>query len=240
MKKFLLLIPAGLLAATGLVWINSEYNGPKNVAVPSVKALPQNSVDIFTMNEHSVRQIVRYGDEKAIPSFKASLYALDSSLLKDKKLGFDTENVRHMISQYKEESTNLTQTASHYSKQLQTYNNFEQNNEKRFLLSLEQIGLYELKKTLEDLDKTRLSYIKEPSQVTQKEYEELSSKMKDIISELYLDAAIEGPLLAYISNHNHYFQTVVSIYMATGVESIKRLRENSYAIKAQLQLLPKS
>ena len=240
MKKLLILIPAGLLAATGLLWMNSDHSVITKSTPASVETLPQSSVELFTFNEHSVRQIVRYGDEKAIPSFKASMNALDSALLKYKQLGLETENTQSMISQYKQDSTYLTQTASLYSQKLHSYSNFEKKTEKTFLLSLEQIGLYELKKTLIDLDKTRLAYIKEPSLTTQKEYEEVSTNMKKIISELYLDTAIEKPLFSYIDNHDHYFQTIVSIYSKTGLERINRLQENSYAIKAELQLLPKS
>ena len=61
-----------------------------------------------------------------------------------------------------------------------------------------------------------------------------------MITELYLDASIEKPLLGYIENHAHYFETVVSVYTTVGLESINRIHKNSYAIKAQLELLPKS
>jgi len=114
MKKLLILIPAGLLAATGLLWMNADNSVIPKRTTTSVEALPQNSVELFTSNEHSVRQIVRYGDEQEISSFKTSLKALDSELLKYRQLGLETDSTKRMISQYKEDTTNVTQTTSIY------------------------------------------------------------------------------------------------------------------------------
>ncbi len=236
MKKLLLLIPVGLLAATGLFWMNLE-NSKENI--PSAVSLPQYPQELFALSEHSLRQVIRYGDEKSLAEFKVSLDKLDTSLTKYKQLGLGVESTKQMIVQYKQDSANITQAASPYFKKLDIYSDFERDNEKTFILSLSQIGLYELITTNTNLDKARLEYIKEPSKQAEQNYLSVVSNMKQIITELYLDSAIEAPLFAYIDNHNHYFQTVVSIYGETGTERIYRLRDNSYAIKAQLQLLPK-
>jgi len=236
MNKLLFLIPVGLLAAKGIFWMNFENS---KESVPSAMPLPQYPQELFALSEHSLRQVIRYGDKKSLAEFKISLDKLDSSLTKYKQLGLGVGETREMIVQYKEDSANVTQAAFPYFKKLDIYSDFERDNEKTFILLLSQIGLYELVTTNANLDKARLEYIKEPSGQAEQNYLKVVSNMKQIITELYLDSAIEQPLFAYIDNHNHYFQTVVSIYGETGTERIYRLRDNGYAIKAQLQLLPK-
>lgn len=240
MKKLLLLIPVGLLATAGFVWTNYDYSIRQNPTIASIKTMTQDPAQLFSLEERSVRQMIRYGDAKSISSFQSYSDTLDATLIKYKKLGVDTQNAQEMLTQYKQDSKHLTQIASLYSQKLHTYSKFEQNKEKSFQLSLDQIGLYELKKTLKSLEKARFEYIKEPSLKTQIKYEELSKNMTRMINELYLDASIEQPLITYIENHTHYFQTVVSIYTSVGLESINRLHTNSYTIKAQLELFPKS
>lgn len=239
MKKLLLLIPVGLLAAAGFLWTNYDNTVRQDTTTASVKTLTQDPVQLFTLEERSVRQMIRDGDEKSIASFLSYSDALDAALIKAKKLGIETQNAQEMLSQYKQDSKHLTQTASLYSQKLQTYSQFEQDQEKAFQISLDQIGLHDLKLTFKNLEKARLEYIKEPSAKTQAKYEGLTKDMTRMINELYLDASIEQPLISYVENHTHYFQTVVSIYTTAGIESINRLHANSYTIKAQLELLPK-
>jgi hypothetical protein len=240
MKKLLLLIPVGLLATSGLLWVNYGQQTTQKETTQMAQSIPQDSVQLFTLYEHSVRQIVRYGDDKSIPLVQKYANALDSKLLNYSKSGIDTQGINDLLTQYRQDNNSVTQKASLFTQKLHTYSQFEQINEKGFLTSLEQIGLYELKTTLINLDKTRLDYIKEPSLETQEKYELLSKKMKNIISDLYLDESIEKPLFTYIDNHNLYFKTVATIYTNTGLETINRLHKNSYAIKAQLELFPTS
>lgn len=237
MKKLLLLIPVGLLAATGIFWANLAHNEEEGVAL--TKSLPQYPQELFALSEHSLRQVVRYGDEKSLLELKNSLDKLDSSLAKYKERGLLVGSTREMIVQYRQDSEYLTKAATPYLKKLDTYNDFERDNEKSFALSLDQIGLYELKAANLKLNQVRLEYIKGPSQQTQQAYIEIVSKMKQMIAELYLDSVIEQPLFAYMDNHNNYFKTVVSIYEETGTQRVYRLEEKGYAIKTQLQLLPK-
>jgi len=236
MKKLLLLIPVGLLAATGIFWANLAHN---EEGVILTKSLPQYPQELFALSEHSLRQVVRYGDEKSLLELKNSLDKLDSSLVKYKERGLLVESTREMIVQYRRDSMDVTKAASPYLKKLDTYNDFERDNEKSFALSLDQIGLYELKTANIKLNQARLEYIKGPSEQTQQAYMEIMSKMKEMVVELYLDSVIEKPLFAYIDNHSNYFKTVVSIYEETGTQRVYRLEEKGYAIKTQLQLLPK-
>ena len=106
------------------------------------------------------------------------------------------------------------------------------------MASVEQIGLYELKTNYSDLDKLRLSYIKEPSLESKNAYESKLKELKLIINELYLDSAIEAPLFAYLDNHQFYLDTISRAYADLGYERIYHLRKNSYAIRTELQLLP--
>jgi methionine synthase II (cobalamin-independent) len=240
MKKLLLLIPVGLLATSGLLWINYGQQTTPKETTQIVQPVPEDSVQLFTLYEHSIRQIVRYGDDKSIALVQTYANALNSKLHTYSKSGINTQSIQEILTQYQQDNRNLTQKASLFTQKMHTYSQFEQTNEKKFLTSLEQIGLYELKSTLASLDKTRLDYIKEPSLETQEKYELLSKKMKTIVSDLYLDESIEKPLFAYIDNHNLYFKTVATIYTDTGLETINRLHKSSYAIKAQLGLLPTS
>jgi hypothetical protein len=240
MKKLLLLIPVGLLATAGLVWTNYDHSVRQNTLTVPIQTLTQDPVQLFSLGERSIRQMIRYGDEKSISSFQTYSSALDAALIKYKKLGIETQNAQEMLLQYEQDSKNLTQKASLYSQKLQKYSKFDQNEEKAFQISIDQIGLHDLKTTFKNLDKARLEYIKEPSLSAQTKYEKLTKDMTQMINELYLDESIETPLITYIENHNHYFQTVVSIYTTAGLESINRLHTNSYAIKAELELLPKS
>lgn len=236
MKKLLLLIPVGLLAATGMFWMSFQDTHVSTASAVQVAKYPQ---EFFALSEHSLRQVVRYGDEKSLLELKDSLDKLDSSLTKYKERGLLVETTKKMIVQYRHDSMDVTKAAAPYLKKLDMYSDFERGNEKAFALSLNQIGLYELKTANTNLNKTRLDYIKEPSEEAEKNYFEMVSNMKQMITELYLDEAVEQPLFAYIDNHNNYFKTVAAIYNKTGREQIYRLQSQAYAINTELQLLPK-
>lgn len=236
MKKLLFLLPVGLLAATGMFWMSVQESHMSTAPAVPVAKYPQ---EFFALSEHSLRQVVRYGDETSLLELKDSLDKLDSSLTKYKESGLLVETTKEMIVQYRRDSMDVTKAAVPYLKKLGMYSNFEHDNEKAFALSLNQIGLYELKTINTNLNKARLDYIKEPSGLSEQKYHDVMSKMKLMITELYLDGSIEQPLFTYIDNHNNYFKTVASIYNKTGSERIYRLQEKGYAIKTELQLLPK-
>lgn len=235
MKKLLLVVPFGLLAATGLVWYGGQ--GESGEKAP-LAITSKNPTELFKMSEHSLRQIVRYGDEKSLTSLEGSLESLESVLGQYKQQGVSVSKAEDLISRYHADAAKVSEAAPAYLKQLKMTDAIEEKHEEAFVRSLNQIGLYELKSTFEKLERARLNYLKDPMPSTQKEYAEVSSKMKEIISELYLDSEIEQPLFAYLDNHKRYFQTVVALYTEAGVERIGRLRSSGYAIKTELQLLP--
>ena len=57
MKKLFLLIPVGLLATTGLLWMNADYSVNPKSAEASIEKLPENSVKLFSLSEHAVRRL---------------------------------------------------------------------------------------------------------------------------------------------------------------------------------------
>lgn len=238
MKKFLLLIPVGLLAATGVFWFTTENNIASIQNSPAIEALPHGSQELFTYSERSLRQIVRHGDENAIKQLNTSLGAIHDELSVRQKQGFDVKNIKTLLSQYKRDSTLLSEKFTPYLKQVHQYDQFEEKNEKSFLVSLEQIGLYELKTSYVELNKFRTDYIKEPSDQAKIAYETQLDKVKQIITELYLDTAIDKPLFDYLANHKNYFEAIDTAYNNIGFDHIYQLRSNGYAIKTELQLLP--
>jgi hypothetical protein len=237
MKKLFLLIPAGLFALSIGTVLSIEYNKPSSsqAVVQKVATTP---ADIFAVNEGELRQILRYGDEKALNAFPESLNALDGFLSRYHAQGLDTSKIDALVIQYVQDGIKVTQSAPAYMKTLKTTDTYERAHEKKFEVALEQIGLYELKESFENLEKVRLAYIKKPTVELGDTYLSLHQKMKNIITELYLDSSIENPLFAYIDNHKLYFKTVASMYDAIGTDKIERLNTNSYAIQTQLQLLP--
>lgn len=238
MKKLLILIPVSLLAISSATILSLEYNKPDSKVVYSSYA-SKNPADIFATNEHLLRQILRYGDTQSLENFHQSLNQLDGFLAPYNKKGFDTAKTDALVLQYVQDSIKVTQKAPAYMEKLKSSDRYERSNEKRFLASLDQIGLYELKDAFANLEKVRLEFIKTPTAESADKYVMLSAEVKNIIAELYLDTTIEAPLFAYIDNHRLYFNTVSAMYDAIGVEKIERLRSNSYAIKTELQLLPK-
>lgn len=238
MKKFLLLIPVGLIAATGVFWVTTEKNFSSIQNAPTIETLPHGSQELFTDAQHSLRQIVRHGDEAAIRRLSISLDAITDELSERQKQGYSLKDTKMLISHYKDDSTLLINKFMPHFKELRQYDQFEQTHEKSFLISIEQIGLYELKTSYEELNKLRADYIKEPTNQTKIAYETQSDKVKQIITELYLDSAIDKPLFDYLTNHQHYFETIDTAYHDIGFEHIQQLRSNGYAIKTELQLLP--
>lgn len=238
MKKFLLFIPIGLLAATGIFWVSTDKNLSSTQNTPSIEARPHGSQELFTDAQHSLRQIVRHGDETAIKRLNTSLDAITNELSERQKQGYALKDTKMMITHYKDDSALLINKFAPHFKELRQYDQFEQTHEKSFQISIEQIGLYELKTSYAELNKLRTDYIKEPSEQTKIAYEKQSDKVKQIITELYLDTAIDKPLFDYLKNHQLYFETIDAAYNDIGFEHIQRLRTTGYAIKTELQLLP--
>lgn len=238
MKKFLLLIPVGLLVALGITSIAVDHSYSLAENTLHTQKMPQGEQELFSECEHCLYQIVRYGDNDSIGSLNESLDAVSIKLDEQQKRGFTVDRIKVMLSLFKSDTALLTQKFTPHLKQLHQFKQFEHSHEKNFLLSVEQIGLYELKSAYDELNKIRKNYIKEPSADSKLAYDTENERIRGIIGELYLDAAIEQPLFAYLENHKHYLDTIFSAYNDIGYERINRLRSNGYAIKAELQLLP--
>lgn len=238
MNKLLLLLPVSLLVAIGFLWATLEPTHTQTNYSASIQEIPNGVRELFSLNEHSLRKIVRHGDQGSISLINESFDAISTKLSKHKKEGYQITNLENILASYKEDSLFLTQKFTPRLDNLHRYDQFEHSHEKLFITSLEQIGLYELKSAYFELDTIRNRYLKEPTEVDKIAYERENQRIHQIIAELYLDALIEKPLFAYLDNHKLYFDTVSSAYNEIGYERIKRLRTNAYAIKSELQLLP--
>ncbi len=238
MKKLLFLFPIALAAAAGTWWVSTAHTVPPVQNPSETEILPRGGQALFTLSERSLRQIVRHGEDDSISTLNTSLAAISDELAKRKKDGFTVDTIEKLLAQYRQDSTVLTQNFSPKMRELRLYDSVEQKNEKQFLTAIEQIGLYELKTACSELEKLRTEYIKKPSKESANAYRTQSGKMKNIITELYLDSDIEAPMQAYLENHKLYFETIAGAYEQIGLERIHRLRTNGYAIKTELQLLP--
>ena len=184
--------------------------------------------------------MIRHGDEKSSSNINQSINALSLELQNQKNKGLNVDKVEQMLLSYKQDLTLVCNKVSPRLQKLHQYSRFEEEKEKSYLASIEQIGLYELKTTYTNLDRIRQNYIKEPSEEGEIAYISENKHLQEIIGELYLDSSIEKPLLQYLTNHKNYLNTVSASYNESGIEQINRLRNNGYAIRAELQLLPES
>jgi len=230
MRKLLLFIPAGLIASAGLLWIGVDtYYDTRQTAVTTAKEVLSGQ-ELFSQSEESLRRIIRHGDPKALPELKHSLVSLSLELSDYKSKNFSTDKI--------ETFSALSERITPHLKSLQQYDTLAQSQEDQFYDSVEQIGLYELKSSVQTLDKLYKNFLKNPTEDEQLKYEAESERIKTIIAELYLDEAIEKPLITYIQNHRNYFEAITTAYRDIGYERIKRIRSNGYAIRTELQLLP--
>jgi len=239
MKKFFLLIPVGLIAASGIMLFNTQNSvdsGSPKEGVVSIQS--KTSEQLFTLSQESLREIVRHGEGKSILVLQESVSELESRLPKYEKQGLNVGKLEELIHQYKEDTLALSQTSQPFLEKIKGYDKYEEEREEKFILAIDQIGLYELKTAYKQLSKVRVDYLKEPSPELEKEYRLSAETLTQTIKELYLDSAIEDPLYAYINNHKGYFETVAACYKQTGHQRINRLRQSAYAIKTELQMLP--
>lgn len=235
MKKLFLFAPAGLLAATGIALIGLEYSNPDQNGGKS----PKSPEELFTQSQNSLRSIIRHGDKNQVSVLNSTLKNLESSLSVYEKKGLNIDKVEQMIERYANDSLLCAKATEAYAQKIKTSEHYEQQNGEKFNVALEQIGLFELTEANKRLDKKRLDYIKEPTLEHKEEYLNHVSLMKQTIVELYLDSEIEKPLYSYLDNHKGYFETIVSVYDKAGNERVNRIQNDAYAIKTELQMLPK-
>jgi small-conductance mechanosensitive channel len=240
MKKLLLFLPLGVFAATGIYWISYNPQIESTHTVPKTVTIPDNTQALFSYSEHQFNDIIRHGDTQSITQLNQSLNLLASKLEGYKKQGYDIHELEENFSQFLQDIDNVSSKFSLKLQQLHLYNQTEHAQEEKFLTSIEQIGLYELKKSYNNLDNLRKDFIKEPTKEKKTAYNLEYKNLQNSITELYLDTKIELPLLNYIVNHKNYFDTIVTVYDSVGYEQINRIRSNGYEIKAQLQVLPVS
>lgn len=240
MRKLLLLIPVGLFAMTGIFWVSMypSMSGPDTSR--SAQAESYNEQELFARSETSLRQIVRRGDTGSVETFQRTLDSLSRQLEKRSENDHSIQKIETMLALYRQDGTLLAQTIAPHMEQLRRINTYEHANEKKFLASLDQIGLYELITAFDNLDKLRNEYVKTPSDDTANRYRNESKRITAIISELYLDSSIENPLYEYLNNHKTYFETIHVAYRSVGYDRIDRIRINGYAIRSAFQLLPTS
>lgn len=239
MKKMFLLLPVGLVAASGFFLFSSQKSvDPTTAQKVEISVESKNSEELFTLSQESLREIVRHGEVDSIAVLKESVSELESRLPHYEQQGLNIGKVKKLISQYKEDTMVLSLKAQPFLEKIKGYDTYEKSKEEKFLLAIDQIGLYELKTAYKKLSKIRVDYLKEPSSELAQEYRASSETLTQTIKELYLDSAIEDPLYAYINNHKGYFETLSACYNQSGVQRVNRIRQNSYAIKTELQMLP--
>lgn len=238
MLKILFFVPFALIIITGAFWFSSNNTVLPTQKSSSANKLPDGEQALFLFAERSIRQIIRHGDMDAITVLHTSLDAIATKLVERKEQRLSVDGIEQLLTQYRQDSTYLAQTFSPRIHEIRLYDTFEHTHENTFLSAIEQIGLYELNTAYANLERKRAEYIKEPSNESKNGYLAQSEKIRKIIGELYLDSTIEKPLLTYLENHRLYFETIAMTYEKIGLERVKRLRYNGYAIKAELQLLP--
>lgn len=237
MKKLFLLVPVGLVAGSGWLLYNTESLSDQT-QTKQIEIASKTPEQLFSLSQDSLRLIVRHGDGRSIPILEKSVDELEKVLAKYEKQGLAIQATEKLISQYKTDSIALSKATLPNLEKLQMFDHSEESGEEKFLLAINQIGLYELQTAYKKMDKIRLDYLKEPTDDLEIQYRIQNEKVHEMIRELYLDANIEEPLFAYINNHRGYFETVATNYKKAGLERVLRLRENSYAIKTELQMLP--
>jgi hypothetical protein len=238
MKKLLLLLPVSLLAVSGFFWFTHDTTLPQSHPTATSQPIPTGIRELFSLNERALRKITHHGDATALSSVTGSFDAIESKLKKHQNAGYSITKIKTILSIYKDDTTFLTQKFTPILGTLQQCDQFEETHEKPFITSVDQIGLHELKSAYFELDTIRNRYLKNPTVNDKIAYEHENQRLRNIITELYLDSPIEKPLLAYLDNHKHYFELVSSAYEAIGYDRVERLRTNAYAIKSELQLLP--
>lgn len=239
MKKMFLLLPVGLVAASGFFLLSSQNSvNPTTAKKVEISVASKNSEQLFTLSQDSLREIVRHGDGASIAVLEESVGELESRLPRYERQGLNVGKVKILISQYKEDASALSQTTQPYLEKIKGYDSYEEKEEEKFLLAIDQIGLYDLKTNYQKLSKIRVDYLKEPSDELAQEYRASAEMLTQTIKELYLDSTIEDPLYAFINNHKGYFETLSTCYNKAGIQRVNRLRQNSYAIKTELQMLP--
>lgn len=237
MKKIFLFIPIALAVGGGLFWMSSQGFSSQNSVVEETLS-SKSPEQLFSLSQESLKLIIRHGDKESTLVLNESVSTLETMLDKYKQQGLNVNKAENLIAQYKEDSRILSDAAQPFLEKLHQYDSEEDRTEAEFLLSIEQIGLRDIQLEYKKLCRLRLDYLKEPSVELEDEYRIHSSALLQIIRELYLDSSIEKPLYAHINNHKGYFETVGMYYKKAGIERVHRLRENSYAIKTELQMLP--
>lgn len=238
MKKIILLITLGLLAMLGFFWLTNTPSHVCKKPINITDKMPKEGWKKFAYSEHCLHQIIRHGDRTSIDPLNQSLDALTAQLIQNKAQGFAVDNIETVLSLYRRDSAVLIQKSVSYLERLHQFDQYKQSHEEPFLSSLEQIGLYELKTSYQNLNTLLKNYVKEPSEESKNIYEAEHKRIRGIICELYLEPSIEKPLFSYLDNHKHYFETISTAYNDIGYERINRLNTDSYIIKSELQLLP--
>jgi len=238
LKRMALIIPIGLVVGSSVAWI-----GLKQDSNTSPQAIQENqnlsAEKLFSQSNRLIWKMVREGNVTEVPGFDQTTSALQKAMELYSLKGFEVKQLAKMIEIYQKDGLILSEACAPKAIQLNKYYQYERTYEDKFVLALEQIGLPELVNTYKELEKTRQEYIKKPSNKSLEEYSALSEELYKIITELYLDMQIEEPLFKYLKNHQNYVYSIASIYDEVGKDRILRLRDNTYAITTQLQLLPK-
>ncbi len=234
MKKILLSIPIIALAGIGTYYTTIPYLSPSS----KIENKVVNPQILFITSEHDLRKLIRHGDAQSAEKIQTSLAAIEIKLHENHKKGYAVENLLNMLHSYDNDYSILAKTFTPLLEQIRQSDQFEQTNKQSFQSTLEQIGLYELKRTYADLESVRKDYIKEPTNKTKIEYENYHSHIKQIINELYLDASIDTPLYQYLDNHKRYFDLISNAYTTVQYDRISRLHSNANSIKTELQILP--
>ncbi len=188
MKKMFLLLPVGLVAASGFMLFSSQNSVDSTTTQKSeISVASKNSEQLFTLSQESLREIVRHGEAESIAVLEKSVGELEARLPRYERQGLNVSKVKTLISQYKEDASVLSQTAQPFLEKIKRYDSYEEKEEEKFLLAIDQIGLYELKTTYQKLSKIRVDYLKEPSDELAKEYRASAETLTQTIKELYLE-----------------------------------------------------
>lgn len=192
----------------------------------------------FQENSHYMSAISKRGDISKLQAFKKSVSELEFQLMQLDPNYYQTHDLLKALDAYENTLLKMAKVVENDAPKVHDRYTLVKNQLAFFNKKLHSIGLGELNTAWLSLSKLKNEYVRTPSLALENEFNEQWTYIHVLITELYLDDTMQAPLLEYLDLYKEYFDDLVVIYSHTGRDRVASLKNLTYEIKLQLELLP--
>ncbi|WP_457745410.1 hypothetical protein [Sulfurimonas sp.] len=191
----------------------------------------------FRKTVSKANAIVKKGDHTQYKIYKKDIATINKNIDSFDLSKEDKKRLKQKIKRYESIITTIYKNIQHSAPKLDQHYIASLHGLIKFNNGIASTGYGPLLKEWHDLSKIKYKYIKKPSELLVKKFNEKYEAVMLVLTDLCLDEELEEPLIAYLKLYKNYFHELDTVYRDVTYSKIRELKPLTYEIKSKLEFV---